>query len=553
MKFITCFVSYFFLKEILAVTSRNNYFDGLIKYLTNSQLHQVVFILDDDLRNVDPVMNSLTEIVGTNFPSQSTSIKDMENDYFDLNHLYARTTLFVLPWNDEMFKMLDKVMMIKTFLEYEFIQRCLIVDSLSSTDDYLNSTLHHFWQSYYLDITILTYSPQIQEIIKTKMQDLPRLKLINPFTMNFSSQVVSSESEWFPNKIRDLNGSAFNFEFKFPTYRDDFNCQYDISRKITGIMEQAMNCKLNLESREPKSSFDKILHLLSVRWASFEKVPNVSIRKLSEIKAVIPNTVRLTKDTVVLLEFWWLLATIGISIIITMTVPLIKFKRSKKSSRIIFGSILITGLVCSGYFYSVTLNMICQQKHEILNLEQLFQSSLTIILAPNENIFWDHDYPTHIKRLVIRILKNVELRHLTHSPYSCLKYLAVYQNVSCLINNAEYHVNKLRSENKELNVKILPEVVSHYIPKWKAEENSPFIDPYNKIIQRATESGLMTEFDVFVGKSQHSLPDNNIEKNALLMALLYVAVIGYSLSIIVFLLEIFISCKMKRTFDLQRT
>lgn len=107
MKFTSVLICcYIFQKEILGLSSKNSYHDGLIKYLKeDSKLHQVVFILGDQVRTRDLVMNSLMMSVNSHFPSLSLSSTVVNNLYLPNTHLKLlsrprSTTLFILHWKN---------------------------------------------------------------------------------------------------------------------------------------------------------------------------------------------------------------------------------------------------------------------------------------------------------------------------------------------------------------------------------------------------------------------------------------------------------------------
>lgn len=503
-----------------------------------------------------------------NFPTLGLSYKEMSSNlkgkYSKSLEESRRTTLFVLhckdkeSWN-QTFEALE---MIKNLSEKSSLPRCLIVSSFSSTE-HLNGTLHSLWQSKYLDITILTYQ-QRQMMLETKPPKKPYLNQINPFTTEFSSRIISSESQWFPNKLRDLNRYKLNFTYELNLL--DRHRERDLETKFTEIMKRTMNFESNLNSTQTdvlKYDPHEYFHYF------FPNPPNVRIQKIGHIKAVIPNKVKFTKDIVVLPEFWYMvLITIGTIATVKLAVFLMEFKRSvwqslniiqiiigmsanqeprNVSGRIVFGSILITCLVYSSYFYSVILDVTWRKEPEILSLEELIESPLTPVMPVELYFTLEYsDFP-NIKQLVGRSRRHFRLMmKLSYSPSVCLDYLADYQNISCLIPDAEYHVNKYKSENKELVVKILPESVEDYISKWRAKPKSPYIDRFNEIILRTSESGLLNDNAKPRSKFQNTLPPEKIEKNTLLLVLFYVAVIGYSLSTIVFLLEVFLANFGKR-------
>lgn len=224
------------------------------------------------------------------------------------------------------------------------------------------------------------------------------------------------------------------------------------------------------------------------------------------MKAVVPYKV--FSEASMPHEFWCILLIIGITIGVFLIdfmkllefiiiVRVSKCQLLETLFRIVFGSMLITFVVCSAYSYSVILDNIHRPETQMSSLEELANSSLAIVLPADRYFKLETSFVPHIRELATRTPQSDEFIKLSYSPLSCLKYLSDYQNVSCLITDAEYHVNKYRNENGELNARILSETVVYYMPVWKVEPLSPYIDRYSKVIQRATETGLLKEFDEF--------------------------------------------------------
>lgn len=143
-------------------------------------------------------MNPLVKAVGNYFPSASISYNKVDSNINEM-HLKSlkrcrRTTLFVLHCKDKKFvnetsHTLKKIMF---HSKSTLLVRLLIVDPFFTSNDVLKKFLHDLWKRRYLDVSILT-------------SVLPRLSLFNKFTGKFSSRVVSSKSQWFLDKLRDLN------------------------------------------------------------------------------------------------------------------------------------------------------------------------------------------------------------------------------------------------------------------------------------------------------------------------------------------------------------
>lgn len=464
-----------------------------------------------------------------------------------------RTTLFVLQWMNEKSMNHKNVVLrrIETLLVSSSKPRILILNSFSLTHECLNTTLHSLWLYGYLDVTILTYNQERQLKLKTNSRNLPFLSRVNPFTGEYSTQEVSSDFQWFPDKLQDLNGYELNFELislsKIETRRRNLEIEFP------KIMAQAMNFKLSTEARQ-----ENVYHEMEKEFSEYPlEYTGLRILKFNKVKAVIPKAVKLTKVADVSPEFWYMfLLTIGSITIIRLTAFFLKFKKctwqtlnisqiiigmpsaqepENLTGRVIFGSLLIVCLVYSGYFYSVILDITLRSEPEISSLAELFNSSLTLMMDLSLKYALQRNNGQFSQRLAKR---SIDIPSRRPQMY-CLKYLANHKNVSCILSRAEYYINKYEAKYGELNVKILPEAVTNFASNWNAIGRSPFKDRFSEIILRASEFGLLEDYYAPAVQSYNTLPSKNVERDKLLHVLFYVAAIGYSLSTIAFLLEIF--------------
>lgn len=109
--------------------------------------------------------------------------------------------------------------------------------------------------------------------------------------------------------------------------------------------------------------------------------------------------------------------------------------------------------------------------------------------------------------------------------------------------------SEFENEN-ELNIKFLSEPVAYYTSTWRMKKKLPFRVRFNEIIRKASEFGLLKDFYFQPNVLRHNpSPPEKIKRKTILLILLYVSVIGYSLSIITFLLEILLAKFENRMYD----
>ncbi|XP_051169304.1 uncharacterized protein LOC127286768 [Leptopilina boulardi] len=363
--------------------------------------------------------------------------------------------------------------------------------------------LNSFIYDNFVDISVLTLHYE-QVTLSSNFERLPVLSTITNHSVNnnYFTEVVTSQSKWFPETLINLNVSFDDEIFSLET-----------------IVFYDNNVDL--------SEADKILEIDSV-------------------KAVIPKNVKLTKDIAISSEFWFIiLGTIGTIAVIRLTGYLLKFSISKIimgisdtqefenwSKRVVFVSLMIACIVYTGYIYSVFFNQTLinfRSAVEISSTAELIKSHLTPVMSDNQYYSLIESQNSDVQQLSKKYL----IRS-SKEPEDCLKYMADYQNITCFIPDAEYYVNKYETEIGKSKFKILQETLGNYGISF--EPFSLYYTNYLRvIIRRAKEFGLLEEIN------HPFVPPRNINTSPRLITkpiLITVLIIGYSLSIIVFILEI---------------
>lgn len=596
MKFMSMYlVGCIFASEILGISATSHYYDGLIQYLKEvSKLHQVLFILDDRFNNMDSIMNSLMPAISLHFPSLSVTYTEIRSKLKSPHLMFLKkprsTTLFVLEWTrGSTVKEVDFFFFKNDLLVGSPKPRCLVVNSFLSTEEDVRETLDLFWQNKYLDVTLLTHSVESEGKIETSSDKSPLLSHFNPFTNNYSTRVVSAESQWFPDKLLDLNKQKLNFTCALAN--DSYEAECKKMMKFSKVLAQGMNFDaetvplVNPDCQENrgknKSEIKKFVRgfqiknkeidpVISGTFGTFNSnysmnVRNLRILKLNSVKVVIPQTAILTEDVQVSSEFWYMiLGTFGTIAVIRITAFFFKFKKRTWQTlnisqiiigmstdhepenwmeRFAFGSLLIACIVYSGYFYSVIVDISFRSTPEISTLAELVKSRLTSLMTPAMKNLLINSKVSDIQKMSKRSEKMQ-----SGMSDKCLELLARYKNVTCVFENAENTVNKYEAKFGEIDAKILQETLGYTVTSFWSKPFSPYIDHFNKIILKAAGFGLLKEFYLQDERlhSNASEPEF-IKKEELLFVLFCVSIIGYSISIAVFLFEV-ISTKLKSKF-----
>lgn len=563
--------------------SLNGYTRGLIKYLEDeSKLYQVMFIIDDYLNSSSGV-TSLVKDVSENFPSLTMSLvnlqRDLEKHFPPLAQRPRRTTLFVffldVNRNDTSAHMTFAISKLEQLSLGLSFPKCLI-NLFSQTESHIiRKTLQDLWYKNFLDTVILEHMPKNRKLL-VKTDSLTIMHEINAFAKIDKFQNVKSQTKWFPNKSLNLHRHRITlllctFE---STLKDNY---YKEIFKFTGLFRSGMNCSIKIIfihkckndvilTNFKREKAEMLLNTVSMKINdNGPNNPKLRILNFHVFKALIPVTRKLTKVLVVSQELICVLVATTMAIVgIRIIVLILKFNSStwgifnisqivmgmsisrepkNLKERIIFGALVLSCIVYSGYLYSVILDITFLAEPQISTIEELANSSLTPIMDPMVKISLMNSWIPHIKTLG---MKSIEIPG-SGTSFECLTLLANYENVSCITQNAEMFVKIYTTHYRKVNIKLLQEPLTFSIHTFLIRNGSPFLDRFNEIILRASDSGLL---QIFVSREimrpTKILPPEEIGKDKILLIFGYVLVIGYTLGIIAFIVEVVSSISWRR-------
>lgn len=257
---------------------------------------------------------------------------------------YERSTLFIFQANKKnsmgvIRKKLSKI----NFNENALLPRCLIMNTYNSTQKYLNSSLHSFWEDRFFDITIMTYDPNHQ--VK------PSLSYINPFKKVLTAVEITPKIKWFPDKEDNLKGQI-SYDKNRPQIER-------MKKRATEISSQPINSKRTLTTSK------RLSEMLTPEFQGlFKELNDAKDLRIQEID---------DKNVKFILEsLHMIMLTITIIIIILLKVFFMKFSRTVWQKlnisriiieppvyhesnywleRIVFGFFLTSCIVYTGYGY----------------------------------------------------------------------------------------------------------------------------------------------------------------------------------------------------------
>ncbi|XP_051170570.1 uncharacterized protein LOC127287603 [Leptopilina boulardi] len=343
-------------------------------------------------------------------------------------------------------------------------------------------------------------------------------------------------------------------------------CPNMIDIRSTNIHDIALGYELNRKQQVTVDAdiiFSGQKNCMYIKWFNGE---NMQILEFISAKVIIPRNAKVANKIQLSSEFWnMILTTIGIVAVIRITAYLFKFnwqtlnisqiiigmgtgnEPQNWSERIIFGSLLIACLAYTSYFFTIILDISFRTANEISTIDELLKLYLPTVISYDA-----YGTLASFENSSVLQFLNKEYRYINHElrvEAKCLKYLADHQNITCIIHEAIKHINTYESKYGKTNkFKVLKDDLKYGTNSFEVKEYSPFIERFNEIILRASEFGLIKDFyEPIVRPLIDNLEPELITKEKLLPILFGVLITGYSLSIIVFLLEI-ITDKIRRKF-----
>ncbi|XP_043468739.1 uncharacterized protein LOC122502651 [Leptopilina heterotoma] len=558
----------------LTVSCSGSYTRGLIKYLKDeSKLHQVMFIIDDQLLNSSSSSYSLLTEVSKHIPSYSLNFTKLrfesQNTFPSALQRPKGMTLFIMLLNGNRSDLWDQMnfslKLLKQLMQKDSYPKCLINFISHTESDLIQEVLKYFWSQGFTEIEVLEHLQENQKTLTKGTERRFILHEINEFAKVYTTQTVTSQTKWFPNKLLNLNGHKI--KFILTTLYDTIDHRYYfVLLKLSRILTDSLRTSgLILRFRITEASvLLKLLNhenaemVINIFKDSNTNVHNQQLRVIgySFVKAIIPKVENPSKAYIISQEFVLMVAATTVVICFTRIMAfLMKFDKStwqifnisrivigmsvdrepnKVTERIVFGSLILSCIVYSGYLFSVILDVTFRNEPEISSLEELANSSLTPMLTSYTKNSLLLSSISYIRQLG---MKSIECPGRGYA-YDCLTYLAKYGNVTFITDEAESYVMKFKQQVQDIKVKILQEPLAFYSQSWISRNGSPFLDHFNKVILKASEAGLLTKLLPLNNWSKSTiLPPEQIAKEKLFLIVSHLLVIGYTLATIVFIAE----------------
>lgn len=432
-----------------------------------------------------------------------------------------------------------------------------------STND-IEKVLNYAWSLKFLHFTIV-YKTLGDKVIHTNF---------NPFTQVYASKCLRTSSQIFPDKLQDVN----NYPLIIPVYESkpyliitetnaslnvhgtDVDYINVISQKMnfnsSYIMQPHINTyelldllHLNLEENRislvPASLTIKLHHFgrkhIIGHVAGMKNVAVlVPIRKISRIRFPFETLLCVLTFPIIILIFlgcarllkfdprrWEVFYILGVLIGVVSSFP----RRVVENK--IFLLMAISSILYSNIFFSLFEEMKVFYEDEAFDSVDDFLKSKMKIYSTHSS---QKNDPISIRDLYSKVEK-------VNISDDCLIKMVKNRGIICIVTEgkAQYFLERNLDKDWMRIFKLSKLSVKEQFSFFPYEKASPFAEKFDKIIQKTTESGILKVKKVPKDETEIHESSEDLKKkeeDVLVQQLLAIMMIGFSLSIIVFTIEL---------------
>lgn len=542
--------------------------------LDTSQFLNVLFVVQnslncdplDDLELIGEIYKTVSRAIPTNFLSFNDSIP------IELPDIDAtESTLILYSYVAKEFPDRRRTEDIARFIEHcQNRSKVLLITKLEERNCNFEAFLKQIWYDELIDMAVLELSESDKRSIAMNVHRY------NPFTDIYDrTSYPVSTLDWFPNKMIDLHGYPFratileregyvNLTVDSRTYPikykgPDVNLLHTLARTmnftvvmmpnndaLTSLMDGNLDIIIPKLALFPDPRFDLLDHTLPYEYEKWCPVVPITYKvntlELRAFAAIIANIAILLAFWAisVLLKFekklWQPLKIFGILIAASVSV-----RPGKTSERIVFFVVVLASMMYSANLYVdlTTVSMADTMETEYKSYEDLDESGLTPVVLHmifNVTFFTDNQAFNSLKRKAIP----------DEDMENCTDVLSRYRNVTCFmelrgINALIYSQAKKDAATMKVcrNLCYAEPHATYFLRK-----RSPFRSKFDTIISRLEAAGIRKKWHYdFIGKffpKKARAVKRNLYESSLVWNLIYIGVIGFLLSIVVFFAEIIV-------------
>ena len=601
------------------VVKEKQWISDLFKYFQKSNTFQTLLFVDHENNVKYSKIKDLVSEISTKIPSKVIDFQkvtqELENNRFSTTKvlsLNSKSQIIIIQFlKTDLF---EKINILNKLSGPYTRPRCLLI-LLDGEKIIYEKVLHYAWTKKFIDFTILELQNRESKkdnFLNNSLQYYPfeiaQLYSFNPFTQIYINKTYSTELQFFPDKLQDLNGheikvGSFNFPPSLYVKRNDSGYPVEVfgeDAKIVKAISEAMNFTICEVSSEDdwfgKSSCDKnktegllrkLLHneiqLFTNRAITIyicEQNQNEYEFGLSEPICYTWLTPILRKPTFsisfTMNRFYVIVLIVCLVIFIWIVLIFLKFDMyfwsliyileavfgltvprtpEKLRERIVFCLILFAFWIHSSYLHAILtdVNVTTETELKTDTLENLYNSKLIPVMRKNSIL---EKLTTENDEMISDLLKNVQN---VASFEKCIERLLKNRNVACFMDKgmANFFLKNWEQKAKTPLMRIGKECLFKTLTYMSLEPGSPFIRRINWILPRLRESGLFEKWkqDINVNaefmeesKSGKWSASENVETVQMITILKVILATGYILSIFVFIGEMMMEC-IKRHFN----
>ena len=581
------------------------YVKDLVKYIKeNSRKYQVAIILNTEMNSANEiVLEIVREVPGfvmkfkksvdRNKLSQLTAFNDPQ-----------KTTIFIVIGESYSSKSRSGISEIFDFLSklspVTSRPKSLLISLTSKKSYSYEKLLRHLWSQRFLDVTILQFREEI--ISKNELTQSHQVKAtlhhFNPFTDVYKKTKFSRKMDWFPDKLRDMNGFPIKGGLmNLPPYSivkfDDKNqpVSYSGAEYLTFMtLSKALNfsatiitshdAKIGVEDVKNKTATGMIgkcvsneinifiTTLMPLNTKKEGLTETTRMLELSSLYAIIPSLPSEDVEVQHSLLYTTMLAFFSIVILIYIASRLLKFSKFlwypekivqillgvsvpnqpiATHERIVFIVVILVGFSYASTFFAgiTSKNLKVSREMEFNNFEDLDDSGLRVVVHPN---------------LISKVFGSAEgaLLNLQKKSFAddnlmttCIRDLIKYKNTSCILAGctAIDVVESHKDQSGHSPVKIMKQAFWSTSNVMYMERGSPFVKRFDEVLIRIIEAGLRQKWTGHYYRDLSALEANSKEREIsdfenlggvtnLRRRLVFIALHGFLLSFIVFVGEL---------------
>ena len=424
------------------------------------------------------------------------------------------------------------------------LPKCLII-FLQKQDFNYRNLLHQLWNNRFLDITILHLqkTQDSNNALQVSHNLIATVDHYNPFTdVYFSGKLVPEFQNWFPNKVKDMNGyqikaGLINKPPHSSVIRNSTGHPINVSGPDV-LMFQAVSKTLNFTYLFPPSKMetlgvinranksasgfigDLLYHRINVlvnhmvrtrppKCQLWEYSRTVELESFRALVPILPAKTHFAQQEIYLTMIFFFFTNIFVWIVSRllkfdpriwqgMDIAQVLMGNSafhvpfRTPERILFTSVLFVSFINVTVLYAgfTSFRMIFTPEVKFDSFEALDASGLTPVILKN---FFSVTFD-FADGAIANLGKKTIKWDSDEIGIRCPKYLHKYNNITCLLLNSEAEVAMRATEVGILAVKTMKPFFWSCGTAMGFEKGSPYVDEFNNVIMHLIEGGLRAKW-----------------------------------------------------------